>query len=97
MSVYQNFFRHWDHVHNITVKVMELFPEEKKSFKPAEPMMMAKDLIQHIADVERVFLEGCKKGSIEIEDFKRVQKVDFQNLKNLIDYFEITHKEVNSY
>jgi len=97
MDQYKKFFRHWDNVHNITVKTIKLFPEEKKDFKPVEPMMTVMDIIQHIADVEKIFLEGCRKGSIEMEDFKKYEKVDFPNLKNLVDYFEKTHKEVNSY
>ena len=97
MELYKNFFRHWGNVHNITTKVMKLFPEDKKDFKPAEPMMTAMELMKHIATVEKTFLESCKKGSIEYDDFGKYGKIDFDDLKSLIDYFEKTHKEVDAY
>jgi uncharacterized damage-inducible protein DinB len=90
----KDFFRHWEEVHQVTLRVLKAIPQDKLDFKPTESMMSAKDLVKHMLVVEKTFSEGVKKGSLAIEDFKKFGQVDHKDSDELINAFDQVHKEM---
>jgi len=95
----EEFYRHFNELHAVTVKVVRQLPEDKLDYTPCEPMMPARDLLFHMFSQEKVMLKGCKTGKIEVDDFRWVAE-DLKaigTVEDLATYGEQVHAETNNW
>jgi len=94
-----NFSVHFDEIHAITCKAVRQIPEERRDFRPALEMMTAFDLVFHMFSQERVMLVGCKIGSLDLEEFRKVEqdKAPLRSIEDLALYGETVHSETSDW
>jgi uncharacterized damage-inducible protein DinB len=85
---------YFDKVQKVTLKAINLIPEDKLDFKPCPEVMSIKELVCHIYANEKVFAEGAKKGVISEDDFKKAG-CEAEDVKGLIALARRVHQNTN--
>lgn len=81
------FFEQWDRIHNQSVRVMEVAPDDKFSWKPADSAMTLGELVCHLPESE-LFLVGLITNN-------KVEPEEFGNLKSaaaVVEAFNRIHE-----
>lgn len=86
------FFRHWDGVNNVTLKLIKQMPEDKLDLKPTEKNFTFKELVAHIYQSEKVFADTCLIGELKIEDFKESPAPGIKTVDELYNYAKEVHE-----
>jgi uncharacterized damage-inducible protein DinB len=93
------FYRHFDHVHSIAVKVVRQLPDDRLDFRATPEMYTARELAFHMFSQERAMLAGCRRGELVLGDF-RAPHADLPAMKTADDlarYGEQVHAETNQW
>lgn len=91
------FFKHWDRVNDITLRLIKQIPEDKLDLKPTPKNFSAKELMVHTYHCERVFAETSVTGKAAIEDFQKPEYMPPQinTVDELYQYAKEVHEITN--
>ncbi len=95
MNNFRMFFKHWDRVNDITLRLVKQMPEDKLDLKPTEKNFTFKELVTHIYHAEKVFADSCKSGEVGIEDFDKNPPPEIKTLDELYNYGKEVHENTN--
>lgn len=92
----KKFFEHWDDVNDITLKVINQIPEDKLDFKPVPEVFSFKELVLHIFDCEKAFVDAVVKGELTMDQFVAPDHSKFKTVQDLHDYAKAVHEELDA-
>jgi len=89
------FFVHWDQVQDITLRLIKQIPGDKLDLKPTPENFSMKELVTHIYQTEKVFIETTLKGEIKMEDFAKYPPPEIKTVDDLYNYAKAIHEETD--
>ena len=95
MSYLRMFFKHWDRVNDISLRLIKQIPEGKLDLKATPENMTIRDLMSHTYQAEKVFAETAKTGETKLEDFKKYAPPEINTVDDLYNYAKEVHENTN--
>lgn len=95
MNNVRMFFKHWDRVNDIALRLIKQMPEDKLDLKPTERNFSFKELVTHTYLCEKVFADTSLTGEVKIEDFTENPPPVFNSLDELYNYAKEVHEHTN--
>jgi uncharacterized damage-inducible protein DinB len=89
---YREFFRHWNEVQEVTLRLIRQIPENKLDYKPEGGELTIREMVTHIYFVERTFARTGQKHDLEKEDISADEMPYIETLDELYNYARETHK-----
>ena len=89
------FFKHWDRVNDVTLKLIKQIPEDKLDLKPTEKNFTLKELVVHTYHSEKIFADTAITGVATIEDFAKDPPPEIKTVEELYNYAKSVHQHTN--
>ncbi len=93
----KTFFKHWDRVNDVSLRLIKQIPEDKLDLKPTPRNFTMKELVIHTYHVEKVFVETALKGEAKMEDFSSPEYAppEINTVDELYEYAKKVHQETD--
>lgn len=91
------FFKHWNRVNDIFLRLIRQIPEDKLDLRPTPKNFTMKELVVHTAHAEKVFTETAIKGEVNIEDFTSPEYAppEMNTVDEIYQYAKQVHRETD--
>jgi uncharacterized damage-inducible protein DinB len=92
----KQFFDHWDDVQDVTLKLLKQIPEDKLDYKPVPEVFSIKELVVHIFDSEKAFVDSSLTGEMKMEMFATNSKEKIKTTEDLYNLAKSVHDELDA-
>ncbi|HKY04618.1 MAG TPA: DinB family protein, partial [Blastocatellia bacterium] len=80
----------WNRVHNQSLKVMRVVPEERMDWRPSEGMFTLRELVWHLPESELGFVRATMAGSMQ----KVALDLATSSPEEIVSVFEEQHRRL---
>ena len=94
------FYQKWNRIQEKALSLIKKIPEDRLNFKPKETLFSIKELVCHIYNTEKIFIDTVKeKGEIVWEDFEAINNIpeEVKDVDSLCEYAKKVHENTNTY